>query len=149
MKTERRSALKKMLASFLGIGIATKANATEEKITGNVVNSQDVPLVASYTKHGNLVYLSGRHPSREPRTIENHTDLALKAIETELESAGSSMEKVLKVTVFLDDIANFNAMNEVYRGRFGANPPCRSTVAVAKGGIPGNSLIQIDCIAYI
>ena len=39
-------------------------------------------------------------------------------------------------------------MNEVYKGRFGQNPPVRTTVAVAKGGVPGDSLVEIDCIAY-
>ncbi len=60
------------------------------------------------------------------------------------------MEKVLKVGVFLNDIADYQGMNEVYKGRFGKNPPVRTTtVAVAKGGVPGNSLVEMDCIAYI
>jgi enamine deaminase RidA (YjgF/YER057c/UK114 family) len=59
------------------------------------------------------------------------------------------MEKVLKVTVFLSDMADFEGMNEVYKGRFGKNPPVRSTVAVAKGGIPGKSIIEIECIGYV
>jgi len=59
------------------------------------------------------------------------------------------MEKVLKVTVFLNDIADYQGMNEVYKGRFGKNPPVRTTVAVAKGGVPGNSLVEMDCMAYI
>jgi enamine deaminase RidA (YjgF/YER057c/UK114 family) len=56
---------------------------------------------------------------------------------------------VLKVSVFLNDIADFEGMNSIYKGRFGAKPPVRTTVAVAKGGVPGNSLVEIDCIAYI
>jgi enamine deaminase RidA (YjgF/YER057c/UK114 family) len=53
------------------------------------------------------------------------------------------------VTVFLSDMADFEGMNEVYKGRFGKNPPVRSTVAVAKGGIPGKSIIEIECIGYV
>jgi 2-iminobutanoate/2-iminopropanoate deaminase len=62
---------------------------------------------------------------------------------------GSSMEKVLKVTVFLNDIADRDGMSEVFKGRFGKIPPVRTTVAVAKGGVPGNSLVEMDCIAYV
>ena len=58
------------------------------------------------------------------------------------------MDKVLKVSVFLNDLKDYDAMNEVFEGRFGDNPPVRTTVAPA-GGIPGNSLVEIDVIAYI
>jgi hypothetical protein len=51
--------------------------------------------------------------------------------------------------VYLNDIADYKGMNEVYKGRFGKNPPVRTTVAVAKGGVPGDSLVEMDCIAYI
>ena len=79
--------------------------------------------------------------------IKAHTDHVLKELEKELIAAGSSMEKVLKVTVFLNDIEDYKNMNEVYKGRFGKNPPVRSTIAVAKGGVPGDSLVEMDCIA--
>jgi len=59
------------------------------------------------------------------------------------------MQKVLKVNVYLNDIKDYAGMNEVYLGRFGSEPPVRTTVAVAAGGVPGNSLVEIDCIAYI
>jgi len=58
------------------------------------------------------------------------------------------MEKVLKVNVYLADLGDYKAMNEVFRGRFGPNPPVRTTVATY-GGVPGNSLVEMDCIAYI
>jgi len=73
----------------------------------------------------------------------------LQELEKELVKAGSSMKNVLKVSVFLNDIADYDGMNAVYRGRFGDKPPVRTTVAVAKGGVPGNSLVEMDCIAYI
>jgi len=55
---------------------------------------------------------------------------------------------VLKVNVYLNDIKDYTAMNEVYLGRFGSEPPVRTTVA-PMGGVPGNSLVEIDVIAYI
>jgi 2-iminobutanoate/2-iminopropanoate deaminase len=51
--------------------------------------------------------------------------------------------------VFLNDIKDYDGMNEVFKGRFGNNPPVRTTVAVAMGGVPGNSLVEMDCMAYI
>ena len=64
-----------------------------------------------------------------------------------LEAVGSSMDNVLKVNVYLNDLKDYKAMNEVFRGRFGNQPRVRTTIAAA-GGIPGDSLVEIDCIAY-
>jgi enamine deaminase RidA (YjgF/YER057c/UK114 family) len=72
----------------------------------------------------------------------------LDELEKELTNAGSSMEKVVKVNVYLNDLKDYAGMNEVFQGRFGNEPPVRTTIAAA-GGIPGNSLVEIDCIAFI
>ena len=154
MTTQRRSVLKKLfisLAGVTGIGLVAKAtaNAREEKHVQNVVYDQDVPLFSGSTKLGNLVFIAGKGAHVEPFEIKAHTEIVLKELEKELIKAGSSMEKVLKVTVYLNDIADYKSMNEVYKGRFGKNPPVRSTIAVAKGGVPGDSLVEMDCIAYI
>ena len=155
MKTERRSVLKKLVASIVGvvgIGMTTKADVappSPEKEVGQITEFQDVPLFSSYTKHGNMVYVSGKGAHTAPFEIKNHTEIVLKRIEEELIKAGSSMEKVLKVTVYLNDIADYSGMNEIYKGRFGKKPPVRSTLAVAKGGVPGDSLVEMDAIAYI
>ena len=154
MKTERRSVIKKMLASVAGLtGLGMAANAkpglSGEKEALNVTSYQNVPLFSGSTKLGNLIFVAGKGAHVEPFTIAAHTDIVLKELEKELIKAGSSMEKVLKVNVFLNDIADYKGMNEVYKGRFGNNPPVRTTVAVAKGGVPGDSLVEMDCIAYI
>lgn len=154
MKTERRTVIKKIVGSvvaFAGLGLVAKAqtNSSEEKEAMNVTSFQDVPLYSGSTKFGNLVFVSGKGAHVAPFEIKAHTDIVLKELEKELIKAGSSMEKVLKVSVFLNDIADYKEMNEVYKGRFGPNPPVRTTVAVAKGGVPGDSLVEMDCIAYI
>ncbi|HTK18043.1 MAG TPA: RidA family protein [Mucilaginibacter sp.] len=151
---KRRSVLKKILASVAGLsvlGISKDAVAApaDEKVVNNVTTFQDVPLFSGSTKLGNLVFVAGKGAHVEPFEIKAHTEIVLKELEKELIKAGSSMEKVLKVTVFLNDIADYQGMNEVYKGRFGKNPPVRTTVAVAKGGVPGNSLVEMDCMAYI
>jgi 2-iminobutanoate/2-iminopropanoate deaminase len=154
MQTKRRSAIKKLLASataLAGFGFAAKAKniAGVEKQAGNVTTFQDVPLFSGHTKHGDIVYIAGKGAHVAPFEIKAHTEIVLQELEKELIKAGSSMEKVLKVSVFLNDIADYQGMNEVYKGRFGSNPPVRTTVAVAKGGVPGDSLVEMDCIAYV
>jgi 2-iminobutanoate/2-iminopropanoate deaminase len=110
---------------------------------------QEVPLYSTSTKLGNMVFLSGIGAHVEPFEIKAHTEIVLKEMEKQLIKVGSSMEKVLKVTVFLNDIADRDGMSEVFKGRFGKIPPVRTTVAVAKGGVPGTSLVEMDCIAYV
>jgi len=153
MKEQRRSTLKKLFASLAGIaglGVATKAkaDATPQKEVFNVVkDDQDVPLFSGSTKFGNLVFVAGKGAHFDG-DITAHTKHVLDEVEKELIKAGSSMEKVLKCSVFLHDLNDYKAMNEAYKGRFGSKPPVRTTVAVY-GGVPGDSLVEIDCIAYI
>ncbi|GAB3931190.1 RidA family protein [Larkinella terrae] len=154
MKSQRRSLLKRLFASVAGItGLsvasskAEAAAAAPQKEVFNVVTEQDVPLFSGSTKMGNLVFVAGKGYHKEG-DIKVHTDEVLKELEKELIKAGSSMEKVLKVTVFLHDLNDYKGMNEVYKGRFGSKPPVRTTVAVY-GGVPGDSLVEMDCIAYI
>jgi 2-iminobutanoate/2-iminopropanoate deaminase len=151
---QRRNVLKKLFLSLFGIGgagavVKAAENEKGEKIAGNIQYEQDVPLFSGHTIHNGLVYIAGKGAHTEPFEIKAHTEIVLKELEKELKLAGSSMDKVLKVTVFLNDIADYKAMNEVYKGRFGKNPPVRTTVAVAKGGVPGASLVEMDCIAKL
>lgn len=153
MKSSRRSVIGKLLSTFTGLaGFNLVANAQEKKRNdlSIVGDSPDVTLYPGSLRFGNLVFVSGTGADAESVfDIRADTDFVLKKMEKRLLAAGSSMEKVLKVTVFLNDMADFQGMNDVYKGRFGKNPPVRSTVAVAKGGIPGNSIIEIDCIGYV
>ena len=154
MKTNnRRSIFRKMFAGLLGVtGTTIAANAASnisntapQKEVFNVQYDQDVPLFSGSTKFGGMVFVAGKGAHFEG-DIKAHTDHVLKELEKELIKAGSSMEKVLKVNVYLADLNDYKQMNEVYKGRFGANPPVRTTVATY-GGVPGNSLVEMDCIA--
>jgi 2-iminobutanoate/2-iminopropanoate deaminase len=153
MKSSRRSVIGKLLSTFAGLAgfnLVTKAQEKKRNDLSIVGDSPDVTLYPGSLRFGNLVFVSGTGADAESVfNIRADTDFVLKKMEKRLLAAGSSMEKVLKVTVFLNDMADFQGMNEVYKGRFGKNPPVRSTVAVAKGGIPGNSIIEIDCIGYV
>jgi enamine deaminase RidA (YjgF/YER057c/UK114 family) len=153
MKSERRSFIKNLAASVAGIAGFRQAAGSDktgtEKESLSVMSYQNIPLGSGSTRFGNLVFISGKGAHTEPFEIKAHTEIVLKTLEEELVKAGSSMEKVLKVNVYLNDIADYKAMNEVFKGRFGNIPPVRTTIAVAKGGVPGNSIVEMDCIAYI
>ena len=102
---------------------------------------------SSAVAYGNLLFIAGKGAHFEG-DIKDHTKHVLDQIEKELIKNGSSMNKVLKVNVYLADLADYKKMNEMYRGRFGDNPPVRTTVATY-GGVPGSSLVEIDCIAAL
>jgi len=105
------------------------------------------PLFSGIVQYGNLIFIAGIGAHFEG-DIKAHTKHVLDEIQKRLESVGSSMDKVLKVNVYLNDLKDYAGMNEVYLGRFGPEPGVRTTIAAA-GGIPGNSLVEIDCIASI
>ena len=104
------------------------------------------PLFNGAVSYGNLLYIAGKGAHFEG-DIKAHTKHVLDEIEKELVNAGSSMDKVLKCNVYLANSKDYQAMNEVFRGRFGEEPPVRTTIAAA--WIPGDSLVEIDVIAYI
>ena len=108
---------------------------------------EKTPLFSGVISYGSLVFIAGIGAHFEG-DIKAHTKHVLDEIQKRLESVGSSMEKVLKVNVYLNDLKDYAGMNEVFLGRFGPEPPVRTTIAAA-GGIPGNSLVEIDCIATL
>ena len=79
--------------------------------------------------------------------IKKQTKQVLSNLSAVLQEAGSSLDKVIKTTVFLQDMNNFNDMNEVYKEAFGNHTPARSTVQVAR--LPKDSLVEIECVALI
>jgi 2-iminobutanoate/2-iminopropanoate deaminase len=103
-------------------------------------------------KIGNLVYTSGQIPL-DPQNgelisdIKKATERSLENVKAILEAAGTSMDKVIKTAVFLKDMNDFAAMNEVYGSYFKENPPARSCVQVAK--LPKDAVVEIEAIAVI
>ena len=103
--------------------------------------------------HGGLVYTAGQ-VALDPATMElvaggvaEQADRALTNLTAVLAAAGSGLDRVIKTTVYLVDMADFGAMNEVYARHFGTHRPARSTVAVA--GLPKGARVEIDVIAVI
>lgn len=100
---------------------------------------------------GNMLYLSGKignipgTSELAPGGIQGETRQALENIKASLEKYGSSMSEVVKCTVFLADIAEWGAMNEVYITYFPVNPPARS--ALGASGLALDSRVEIECFA--
>jgi 2-iminobutanoate/2-iminopropanoate deaminase len=108
---------------------------------------------AQAVKANGMVYTAGQIPIN-PRTgdfvggdIAAQTRQVLENLKAVLEAGGSSLEKVVKATVFLRNMSDFAAMNEVYAEYLGTVKPARSTVAVAE--LPRGALVEIDLVAVV
>ena len=108
---------------------------------------------AQAIKANGFVYTAGQIPI-DPKTgnfveggIREQTRQVLENLEAVLEASGSSANQVVKATVYLKNMADFGAMNEVYAREFGAHRPARSTVAVKT--LPKNARVEIDLIALV
>ena len=100
-------------------------------------------------KSGNMLFLSGLNPAdgKLPESVTEQAEQSLKNIENVLAAAGATTDNVVKTTVFLNDIADFAAVNEVYAKHFEAPFPARSAVQVA--ALPAGALVEIECIASL
>ncbi len=155
--SNRRAFLKKGPAVAVAAAVAAPASLLAQSVPAerpvkkvhyaSGKKPERTPLFNGVVSYGNLVFISGIGAHFEG-DIKAHTKHVLDEIQKNLERAGSSMEKVLKVNVYLNDLKDYAGMNEMFLGRFGPEPGVRTTIAAA-GGIPGNSLVEIDCIAYI
>lgn len=104
-------------------------------------------------KAGGFVFASGQIPI-DPETgafvpggVAEQTEQVLKNLSAVLEAAGSSLAQVVKTTVFLADMSEFSAMNEVYGKFFTSAPPARATVAAA--GLPRDARVEIEAVALL
>ena len=155
-----KSSRRKFLAAVPALAVATPAAANQSqnaqgpqkkvyrKLTPSSMTVKGQPLYSPELSFGNLVFVSGKGAGvKATGDIEAQTKSVLDQIEESLKLAGSTMEKVLKVNVYLTDIKNFEGMNRSYIDRFGPEPPVRTTVAVT--ALPDGSLVEIDCIAHL
>ena len=102
---------------------------------------------------GDLVFVSGQlaltpgATELSGETIQEQTEQVLTNLRAILEAAGSGLDRLVKTTVFLSDLTDFAAMNEVYARHVGPAPPARSTVEVA--ALPSAALVEIEVIAHL
>jgi len=120
-----------------------------------IVSTQDAPqAIGPYSqaiKANGFIFTSGQvaiDPSTQqvvPGDVSAQTDRVLRNLSAILEAAGSSLGKVVRSTVFLKNMDDFAAMNQIYGKYFSSAPPARSTVEVAR--LPKDVLVEIDVIA--
>ena len=157
---QKKSSRRKFLAAAPALALAAPAAAQTpapaaaprkrvyRKLTPTSVTLKGQPLYSPEVSFGNLVFVSGKGAGvNATGDIQAQTKNVLDQIEDSLKQAGSSMDKVLKVNVYLTDMKNFEGMNAAYINRFGPEPPVRTTVAIV--AIPDGSLVEIDCIAHL
>jgi 2-iminobutanoate/2-iminopropanoate deaminase len=122
-----------------------------------IINTAQAPqAVGPYSqavKVGSFVYTAGQL-GLVPGTgkmveggVEKQTEQAMKNLVAILEAAGTSLENIIKTTIFVTDMADFAVVNQAYGGFFSGNPPARSTVQVA--ALPVNGSVEIEAVAII
>ena len=122
-----------------------------------IVSTQNAPAaIGPYSQAvvtNGFAFLSGQIPL-DPATgqvidgdVAAQTERVLENLRAVLEGCGSSLDKVVKTTVYLTDMREFARMNEVYARYFPANPPARATVEAAR--LPRDARVEIDCIATV
>ena len=122
-----------------------------KEIIQTVHAPQAIGPYSQATKANGVVFASGQIPT-DPQTgqfvaggIKEQTEQVLKNLAAVLEAAGSSLDRVVKTTVFLLDMQEFSAMNEVYARFFKDEPPARATVQAAR--LPRDARVEIEAIA--
>jgi 2-iminobutanoate/2-iminopropanoate deaminase len=128
-------------------------------VTKDVVRTEAAPAPfqgAPYSqaiRANGFVFVSGQlalRPGEQelvPGSIAEQTEQVFANLRAILEEAGSSLDRLVKTTVFLQDLGDFAAMNDVYARHVGDRPPARSTVEVAK--LPSGALVEIEAVATV
>jgi 2-iminobutanoate/2-iminopropanoate deaminase len=126
--------------------------------TRTAVHSDDAPkAIGPYSqaiRAGNLVFCSGQIPL-DPKTgemigsgdVRAQARRVMENLKAVLTAAGTSLGHVVKTTIYLADLGDFGAVNDVYGGYFPSTPPARATVQVA--GLPRGAMVEIDAIAVV
>lgn len=121
-----------------------------------IISTQNAPqAIGPYSQAiiaNGMIYTSGQigllpNGDIAGNGIASQTNQVLHNLKAVLEAGGSSMENVIKTTIFLADMDDFVAVNEIYAEHFGSHKPARSTVAAKT--LPRNALVEIECIAVI
>lgn len=123
---------------------AHAAEAAQQSAAPEYLNPNPRAPYSEGVRYGGLIYLAGKTGGPGESGVQPETRRTLESIKDALERFGSSMDRVLKCTVFLVDMAEWGAMNEVYAEFFPQNKPARTAVGISLGG---DTRVEIECIA--
>ncbi len=141
---------------IVSVGLAGRASAKSSdtgirKLNGEGKPGTEKDVIMPVVIHNGVVYVSGigAHDSspQSEWTIENHTKKVMDQLQKMVEIGGGNMDTVLQANVFLTNIQHWDGMHKVFATYFPHGGPARTTVAVA--ALPGNSLVEINCIAAV
>ncbi len=148
--------MKKMLVAFITLaclcvyaGAQTPSSSKRRPVKTGTPNGIFTPAIIT----GDLVFTSGQI-GLDPKTgqfpeggIEAQTQQVFRNLAAVLEASGSSVDHIVKATVFLADMNDYNVMNELYKKQFKGDPPARTTVQVAR--LPRDARIEIEAVAVL
>ena len=136
-----------LIVAAVSLGYAVLPAQSQDDRGRKAVNPG--PNYSEAIEAGDFVFLSGKIAAVRgriiPGGIEAETKMVMDNLQTALAKSGLTMDDVVKATVFLNDLNDFSAMNEVYRSYYTGDPPARSTI---QSGVVLNAGIEIDLIAY-
>ena len=144
--------MKKLILAFVVIACASSfavaQNAKRRAIKTGPPNGIFTPAIVT----GDLVFTSGQIGVDDKGQIveggiEAQTEQVFRNLEKVLDAAGSSVDNIVKATVFLADMNDYNTMNELYKKHFKGDPPARTTVQVAR--LPRDAKIEIEAVAVL
>lgn len=141
-----------IVSQAVAASVIAASAAAAQKQAINPPNARPGGVLSAAVKAGDVVFLSGALGTKPgggglaEGGIEGQTRQALENVKASAALAGVTMDDIAKCTVFLTNVADFQAMNGVYREFFPTNPPARTTVAVA-GLVVQGAVIEIECIA--
>ena len=155
----RRNVMSSVASVFSVVGMTTmfsekvfaKGNDPIQKLNRDGKPADGTQMITPLVIHNGLIYIAGQGANSNGPVgkddIDSHTTKVMENVKQLVEVGGGGMDSILQLTVFLADLAHYDAMNKIFKTYFPHGGPARTTVAAA--GLPGNSLIEINCIAAI
>jgi 2-iminobutanoate/2-iminopropanoate deaminase len=132
-------------------GETTPQDASVQKLNYEGKPADGTQMITSLIVHNGLIFISGQGANDagavEGADITSHTTKVMNNVKKLVETGGGSMDTILQLTVYLSKLDDYDGMNKVFKTYFPHGGPARTTVSVA--GVPGHSLLEINCIAAV
>ena len=122
-----------------------------QKLDRNGKPAEGTQMITPLIIHNGLIYIAGQGANSNGPVgkddIDSHTTKVMENVKELVEVGGGSMDSILQLTVYLADLSYYDAMNKIFKTYFPHGGPARTTIAAA--ALPGNSMLEINCIAAV